>query len=402
MRLRKKLLIGVLGLIILGSFFASGFYTGQAQNLKRYPALAYTYSSDQKAKSLDFNLYWQVWSTIKDNYVNQDKVTDEQLFYGSLKGLVQSVDDPYTVFMDPKQSKSFQDDLSGTFEGIGAEIGLRDEIITIISPLDGMPAAKIGLKAGDKITAINGTTTVNMTVDQAVSLIRGPKGSKVNLTIFRKGEKNTREFTITRDTIVVKSVKLENKGNNIYSIKISAFNADTADLFDKAVKEALAKKPSGLILDLRNNPGGYLDTSVTVAGEWIEKNKIVIERFSGGQENVYNSQGTARLRNTPTVVLVNGGSASASEIVAGALKDYKKATIVGEKTFGKGSVQSLISLEDGSSIKITVAKWLTPKGTSINEQGISPDIEVKLSQTDIDKNLDPQMTKALEILKKKK
>lgn len=349
---------------------------------------------------IDYNLYWKVWNTLKDSYVDKDKLDDQTLFYGALKGLVAATGDPYTVFMDPKENKQFEDDLAGTFEGIGAEIGLKDEIITIISPLNDMPAAKAGLKAGDQVFAINGTSTAGMTVNEAVRQIRGAKGTNVTLTIFRKGEKDTKDYTITRNVIVIKSVKTELRSDGIYVISVSAFNNDTWNLFKTAVDDILVKKPKGIILDLRNNPGGYLETAVDMSSEWIEEGPVVIEKFSETKQDKYLSTGSAKLKNIPTVVLINKGSASASEIVAGALQDTKKATIVGEKSYGKGSVQSLINLEDGSSIKVTIAKWLTPKGLSINDQGITPDQEISIKAEDIAKDLDPQMQKALDILKK--
>jgi carboxyl-terminal processing protease len=351
---------------------------------------------------IDFNLYWKVWNTLKDNYVDKGKLDDKTLFYGALKGLVAATGDPYTIFMDPKENQQFEDDLAGTFEGIGAEIGLKNEIITVVSPLNDMPAAKAGLQAGDQIFAINGTTTAGMTVDEAVRQIRGPKDTKVTLTIFRKGEKDTKDYIITRGIIIVKSVKTELRADGLYVISVSAFNNDTWGLFKEATTDVLAKKPKGLIIDLRNNPGGYLDTAVDMSSEWITEGPVVIEKFSDTKQDKYMTTGSAKLKDIPTVVLINKGSASASEIVAGALQDNKKATIVGEKSYGKGSVQSLIDLGDGSSIKITIAKWLTPNGLSINDQGITPDQEVLIKEEDVKNEKDPQMQRAIDILTNKK
>ncbi|HNX11313.1 MAG TPA: S41 family peptidase [bacterium] len=397
-RLKRLGLIFAILLIVSISFFAGTYVNDQKHN--RTQANASGEDGISLPKNIDFSLYWQVWQTIKDNYVDKDKIDETKLFYGSLKGMVEAAGDPYTVFLDPEKNKQFQDDLSGSFEGIGAEIGLRNEIITIISPLDGTPAQQAGIKAGDQIYAINGTSTAGMSVDEAVRLIRGKKGTSVTLTIYRQGESDTKDYVINRDLIVIKSVTTERRADNIYVIKISAFNGDTKQLFNNAVKEIVAQKPAGIILDLRNNPGGYLDTAVDMAGEWIDKGTIVIEKFNDAEQNRYLGQGKARLKGIKTVVLVNGGSASASEIVAGALKDNNQATIVGEKTFGKGSVQSLIDLDGGSAIKITVAKWLTPKGVSINEEGIAPNEEVKLTTADWEKDLDPQFDRAVQIIKK--
>ena len=402
--------VAVLCLLSLFCAFSAGAYLSQNSNsfgelVQKeigYFGMDKLNSASAITSDIDFNLYWKVWNTLKDNYVDKSKLDDQTLFYGALKGLVAAVGDPYTFFMDPKESQQYADDLAGTFEGIGAELGLKNEIITIISPLADMPAAKAGLKAGDQIFAINGTSTINMTVNEAVRQIRGPKDTAVTLTIFRQGEKDTKDYTITRGVIFVKSIKTEMRSDGLYLISISAFNDDTWGLFQEAVNDIGVKKPKGIILDLRNNPGGYLDTAVDMSSEWVEEGPVVIEKFSETKQNKYLTTGSTKLKDIPTVVLINEGSASASEIVAGALQDTKKATIVGEKSFGKGSIQSLIDLEDGSSIKITIAKWLTPKGTSINDQGITPDQEVIMTAADVKAEKDPQLQKALDILNNKK
>ena len=407
----KKFVPGVILVVVLLATFWGGFYAGRknvaaAGNVAKILA----YSEEAKNSSIststddtfDVNLYSEVWDTLKQNYVDKVKIKDKDLFYGSLKGLAASLGDPYTVFMDPKTAKDFSNDLAGTFEGIGAEVGMRNEIITVIAPLDGMPAQKAGIRSGDKIYAIDGKSTIGLTVDEAVKKIRGQKGTKVTLTILRGTGEKPKDIAITRDVIFVKSVKTELRKDGIFVIKVSNFNDDTKSLFDAAVNEVIIKNPKGILLDLRNNPGGYLDTAVSMASEWVEAGPVVVEQFSENKRNEYPSNGRARLKNFPTVVLVNGGSASASEILAGALRDYKKATLVGEQTYGKGSVQTLKDFSDGSSLKVTIAKWLTPAGDFINEKGIKPGVEIKLGQTDIDKNIDPQLNKALEILKTKK
>jgi carboxyl-terminal processing protease len=322
------------------------------------------------------------------------------MFYGSIKGLAGAMNDPYTVFMTPTETKEFSNDMAGTFEGIGAEVGMRNELITIIAPLSGMPAEKAGVKAGDKIYAIDGKSTIGMTVDEAVKAIRGKKGTIVTLTLIRDKENTPRDIKIERGIIVVKSVNVTYRSDGLAVIKVSNFNDDTADLFNKAVKEILVKKPKGIILDLRNNPGGYLDTAVSMASDWIKAGPVVLEQFGDGKRNEYNALGNPRLGDYKTVVLVNGGSASASEIVAGALRDYKKATLMGEKTYGKGSVQTIQDLSDGSSIKITIATWMTPNGDFINEKGLLPQVEVKMTADDIEKNRDPQLQKAVDSILK--
>lgn len=350
------------------------------------------------SKDVEFSLLWDVWKLVKQDYVEKN-TPDTKLFYGALAGVVAALGDPYSVFFDPETAKRFDEELSGSFEGIGAEIGMKNNQIIIIAPLSGTPAEKAGLLAGDKIIAIDKKSTANMSVDLAVSLIRGKGGTNVTLSIYRDGNSQEHDVIITRDTIQVASVKWEMKEGGVGYIKISHFNKDTLEKFKEAVKDLLAKKATKLVIDLRNNPGGFLDTAVEVAGYWIDGKPAVIEKFDEKRKKEYRAQSRAILKDIPTVVLVNQGSASASEIVAGALQDYERAKLVGMTTFGKGSVQDLKPLPDGSAVKITVAKWLTPKERSIHEVGIKPDFEVELKKEDIDSKKDPQMEKAMELLK---
>ncbi|MCX6792613.1 MAG: S41 family peptidase [Candidatus Falkowbacteria bacterium] len=385
---------------LAGSFFAGFYFAGKNNVSTSFNILeGKVLNKDQVSNDVDFKMFWEVWNTIKRDYVDRDNLSEKKLFYGALQGLVASTKDPYSVFMNPEEAKSFEEDLSGTFEGIGAEIGFRNEILTIIAPIEGMPAVKAGILAGDKIYAIDGKTAAGMSVEDAVKKIRGPKGTKVTITVVRAKVDKPIDFSIVRDTVVVKSVTTSfNEKNKIFTVRISSFNNDSEDLFNQAVQEAVIKKPKGIIFDLRNNPGGYLETAVSVASEWVKEGPIVIEQFGDGKKVEHTAKGNPRLAGIPTVVLVNEGSASASEIVAGALKDDGLAKLVGQKTFGKGSVQVLRQLEDGSVVKITTAKWLTPKGTYINEQGIEPDTKVEISAEDREKNRDPQLDQALKIL----
>jgi carboxyl-terminal processing protease len=366
------------------------FFGGDIKNTEELP--------EYLTKDADFNLFWQVWNLVKRDYIHQP-VPDTKLFYGALSGIVSSMDDPYSVFLDPEMTKKFQEDLQGSFEGIGAEIGIKEKQLMIIAPLPDTPAEKAGLKAGDKILAIDGEDTTDMALDYAVSIIRGEKGTTVVLNIWRDDWEKPQDISIVRGVIEVSSVKWEMKDNLAY-IHINHFNQDTEEKFNQAINELITKNPQGIILDLRNNPGGFLDTAVNVAGEWVEKNVIVIEKDSSGEQKELKSDGLARLQNLKTIILINEGSASASEIVAGALQDYKKAILVGKKTFGKGSVQSLEGLKDGSAVKITIAEWLTPKGRQIDRAGISPDVEVEFTTEDYNASRDPQMEKAIEILNK--
>jgi len=271
--------------------------------------------------------------------------------------------------------------------------------LVVIAPLPDSPAEKTGILAGDKIMKIDSVDTNTITIDTAVNLIRGKEGTTVNLLIEREGENEPLSFTVTREVIKVQSITWEIIDSNIAYLKISHFNEDTEKNFQKAINEIILKEPKGIILDLRNNPGGYLDVAIDITGSFVEKEKIVvIEDYGDGRRTEYKSDDGGSLSNYPVVVLVNNGSASASEIMAGALQDYGVATIVGEQTFGKGSVQELTEFSDGSSLKLSVAKWLTPTGRSINEEGIKPDVEVKLSEDDYNSDRDPQLEKAIEIL----
>ncbi len=406
----KKASITVLILILLLVSFFSGMYISVSSDVANDFAkkevvelgkLTGKYNEDEEGRlsqDINFELYWDLWDSLKRRHVDKGEISEKEMFYGSLKGLAASLGDPYTVFLEPVEAKAFADDLAGTFEGIGAEVGLRDNVLTVIAPLDGMPAQEAGLMAGDKILEVDGTSTMDMSVDQAVRIIRGEKDTKVVLTIYREGLTENKKIEITRGVIHVKSVKFEIRDDGIYVIKISHFNSDTIDLFDEAVREIQDKNPKGIILDLRNNPGGYLETSIEVASEWIENDIVVKEKLSSGNEKKYKSRGIPRLKDFKTVVLVNSGSASASEIVAGALKDHNKALILGTQTYGKGSVQSLEDFSDGSSLKITVAKWFTPNGESINDEGVTPDEEIELTFEDFEADIDPQMDKAIETL----
>lgn len=369
--------VAVVGAFGLGIFFGRSFFNNNVSQATANASSTIVINglgSATKIKNVNFNLYWEVWNKLQERYINKP-VADADLFYKSLEGLVAAAGDPYTVFFRPEDAERFNQDLSGSFSGIGAEMGMRKEIITIVAPLADSPAERAGLKAGDLVLAIDGEETYGWTIDEAVNKIRGEKGTTVKLLVSNSDGSSAKEVSIVRDTIIVKSVKWEMKGNAAY-IQISSFNEDTADLFDQAIKELLSKNPEVFVLDLRNNPGGFLETAVRVASEWIEEGVIVIEKFSDGTEDKYVSNGKHRLANFKTFVLVNGGSASASEIVAGALQDYGKALIIGEKTFGKGSVQDYEQLSDGSGLKITAAEWLTPKGRHIDKNGVTPDTKI--------------------------
>ena len=379
-------------------YFGAGWVGFKSNTGSKTFNLVVSPSSLPLNQKLDADLFQQVWNTAKNYYVKQP-VSDQDLFYGSLRGIVSALKDPYSVFLDPDTASKFKQEIAGSFEGIGIEIGVKKNQLTVIAPLPGTPAAKAGLKAGDEIVAINHLDTAEMSVDYAASLIRGKGGTKVKLTIFRPGWTNTKDIEITRAKINIKTVSWEMKDSSIAYLKISHFNGDTLADFTKAVKEIIAKNPQKLILDLRDNPGGYLDVAVDCAGFWLPNQTVVISKDSQKQPTVFTAKGQGELANLKTIVLVNKGSASAAEILAGALQDYQKATLVGETTFGKGSVQELIDLAGGSAVKITTAYWYTPKGRQINDVGIAPDIKVELTDQDYEANKDPQLDKAMELLK---
>jgi len=353
-----------------------------------------------KSTDLDFSLFWNTWNRITEKYVDRDKINEKDLLYGAISGMVSSLKDPYTVFFPPEQAKRFQEEIQGEFGGVGIEIGLRDQTLTVIAPIDGTPAAKAGLLAGDKIQKIDDLQTNDMPIDKAVSLIRGKKGTKVILTILRNGDEKSKDYTLVRDTIKVPVITKKIIEGNIGYIQLHTFNQNAGGEFRNAVNELKNKGMNKLILDLRNNPGGLLDLAIEISSYFLEPNKIVvIEDFGNNKKNELKSETNGLLKDIPLVILINKGSASASEILAGALHDQKGTVLIGEKSFGKGSVQQVDDLKGGASLKVTVAKWLTPKGQSISEQGIEPDIKIELDDEDQTEKKDSQLDKAIEIIK---
>lgn len=397
-KIRKIYLIFLLVVV----FFA-GVYVGQEQKVPLKDTLKVIFEQGRESapRSADWGLLWDAISQIDDKYVNRpaDKL---KLLYGAVSGAVASLDDPYSIFLPPKEAEEFQNELKGNFEGIGAEIAIKHQQLTVVAPIEDSPAYRAGLKSGDFIYKINGEETINLTIDEAVSKIRGPAGSEVILTIYRKGETRPREIKIIRAKIEIKSLSWEVReinGKNIGILKLRRFDQDSQGQIEKAVSEFLLRGISGLILDVRGNPGGYLETAVDIASNWLSKDQVVvIQKYGSGAEEVYTARGNNRLQNIPTVVLINAGSASASEIVAGALHDHNAATLVGEKSFGKGSVQELIDLRAQAQLKLTIAKWLTPSGHDLNKEGLEPDVKVELTDEDFQDSRDPQMDKALDIL----
>lgn len=407
-KVRNYLLWYVVGLLILASF-TLGLFLGRTQNvLSNYAqnqAIEQGVSNKytDKSKKADFDLFWQVWDIVEKKFVKKP-LDYHKMVYGAIAGLVASLEDPYSVFMDPEITKKFKDEIEGTFEGIGAEVGMKNNRITIIAPISGSPADRAGLRPHDLILKIDNEDTSAMSLHEAVAKIRGKEGSEVTLAIMRKGFTEPKDFKIKREKIDVKSatlkkIKIDDK--KIAYIKLSHFSqttaADLRNISSEILKEGEIK---GIILDLRNNSGGYLESSIDVLSIFIKEGELVaIQEAGNGTKKEYKTRGKAMLSDFPLVVIVNSGSASASEIVAGALRDVKAAPLVGEKTFGKGSVQEYEAFADGSSLRLSVAKWLTPKGVNINGEGILPEIEVKLTDEDYEADRDPQMESAKEKLK---
>lgn len=400
----EKILSILLVLVILGTSFGAGTLYGYG-NRPGVEKLAgfIGKSPPPKFSSVDFNLFWDVWFRLEEKYVDSSKLDRDKLMFGAIQGLVHAVGDPHTEFMPPVEAKQFQQDIKGSFDGIGAEIGIRKEILTVIAPLKGNPADKAGIKAGDKIFKINDTSTADLGLDQAVRLIRGPHGTSVRLLIMRDGFSKPQEFSVKRDVIHVQIVETEQKLNGIFVIKLHQFTENAGLEFRKAVREFYASGSKKLVLDLRGNPGGFLTVSVDIASWFVPAGDVVArERYSDGSEDVYRSNGYGLLEHVPTVVLINEGSASASEILSGALRDLRHSVLIGSKSYGKGSVQQVEDLPRQSSLKVTIAKWLTPNSIEIDGKGLDPDIKINPSQNgNIDDPIkDVVMDKAIDVLQR--
>ena len=407
-----RLIWGLLVIAVLAGSFLAGAVVGFEERpaFKKITSL-FNLETTASAK-IDFAPFWKAWNVIDEKFVDNGAATTttdetektQKRLWGAIGGMVDALGDPYTVFLPPVEKKSFEESINGNFGGIGIEIDLRDKILTVVSPLAGTPAALAGIIAGDQIIKINDQDTEKIMIDEAVNLIRGEIGTVVKLSIVRKDEEKLRDFVITRAKITIPTVKTEIK-DGIFIIKLFSFSANASETFRVALREFVAAKTNKLIIDLRGNPGGLLEAAVDLASWFLPAGApVVIERGRDSEEEkIHRSHGydvfTDRLK---LAILVDGGSASASEILAGALSEYGKAVLVGEKTFGKGSVQELVKVTDDSSIKITIAKWYTPKGQSSSDNGLTPQVIVKRPKKDegsgSQPDFDPQLNKAIEIL----
>lgn len=395
----KHFITFILVLVLTGVSYFAGFLHGHRNVVfeeKLKPKIVSTELA--KPSAVDFSLFWNVWNRIEDQYVGN--FDSQKAVYGAISGLVGSLKDPFSLFLNPEDSKKFLDDLRGQFQGIGAELALKNEKVVVVAPLEGSPSARAGLRPNDQIVKVDGQDVGVLTFGEVITKIRGPKGTAVTLTVLREGAAEPLQFVIKRELIKIESVKLEIK-DNIAHLKIVQFGDDTTAQAQKAAEQIIAENVAAVVLDMRNNPGGFLNAAIDVASLFLAEGKLVVsEQAKGSERKEFKTTLKPRLKDVKLAVLVNGGSASGSEIVAGALADHNRAKLVGEKTFGKGSVQSLEDLPGGSSLRITIAKWLTPSGKQINGEGITPDIEVKLSEDDIKNSRDPQLNKAKEILQK--
>lgn len=389
MSIKRKIIFVFLILLLIGGGGTIGFLIGKTQ-WKICPP-----------EEVDFSLFWEAYHKLQEKFVEPQRLDIQKIIYGAISGMVKSLEDPYTTFLPPEETKRFIEDVKGVFEGVGIEIGVKKGQLQVIAPLEGTPAQKAGLRAGDKIIEIDGKSTIDMTIEEAVNLIRGQKGTEVTLTIFREGWEESKDFKITRAVIEIPSLKWEIKDGDIAYLKLYHFTEKASFDFRVATFEILSSPAKKIILDLRNNPGGYLEVAQDISGWFLEKGQlVVIEDFGQSKEKKeYRAKGPSKLLAYPIVILINQGSASGSEILAGALRDNRGIKIIGEKSFGKGSVQELERLKEGSSLKITVARWLTPKGELITDKGLEPDIKVEMTEEDYELERDPQLDKALEVIK---
>jgi len=394
--------------IVVGAIFVSGYSLG-AKGFRleagSFPKIEIERQTPANRSDVDFNLFWRVWDTLEANYYDKSKINPAAMVYGAISGMVGAVGDPYTSFLLPEENKVVEEDLSGSFEGVGIQIGFKGKQLAVIAPLPKSPAEEAGVKAGDFIVGILDEAnkidrgTVGISLTDAVKLIRGKAGTKVTLVILRDSSDEPLKIEIERKKLDVPSVVLEFTGENksIAHFKVLKFGAETKAEWKKAVNEVNANKNvKGLIIDLRNNPGGYLQASVDLASEFVKSGTtIVIEDRSGVKTN-FKSEGIGSFQNTKTVILVNEGSASASEILAGALRDIKSIKLIGQKTFGKGTIQEPMQLDKGAGLHITTARWLTPNETWVNEKGLEPDVVIE-DNTETEE--DEQLQKAIELLK---
>ncbi len=395
----RKFYFDLTSAALIAVIFFSGYFTGNSN--QQNPATSFTGTANASSEA-DLSNFWKVWKLLDEKFIaasTTKQVSSQDKIFGAISGLVDSLGDPYTVFFPPKENKAFEDSLQGNLEGVGMEVGLEEGIVTVIAPLKGSPAERAGIKPADIISEIDGETTLNMTVETAVSKIRGKANTTVVLTIIRKGEKEPLKISIVRELIKIPNLKTELRSDGIFVISLYNFGNGASSEFRKALREFVLAKKSRLVLDLRGNPGGYLESAVDIASWFLPSGKVVVQEDFGKEVKSFRANGQNIFNDKlKMVVLIDKGSASASEILAGALQEHGIAKLIGTKSYGKGSVQELVDIGDDTSLKVTIARWLTPKGNSISAGGLTPDVVVDKAPENV-KLEDFQMDEAVRILK---
>lgn len=396
----------VLKILTVSFIFSFGYVLGSHGYKITQPSF-FEFKVDRSlpaGKNVDFSLFWKVWDMLGSSYYDKSKLNPTKMVEGAISGMVASIGDPYTVYLPPEENKVVEEDLEGSFGGVGIQIGFKGKQLAVIAPLPDTPAEKAGIKAGDFILAIKDEkkkidrTTGGMSLPEAVQIIRGPSGSEVILTLLRDGQEKPIEVKLVRADIKVPSVVLtfEGKNKDVAYLKLLKFGGETDNEWNRAVSEILSSKATGIVLDLRNNPGGYLQEAVNIASDFLDPGTVVVSQDVNGKKDDFKTNRLPRLKKYHLVVLVNEGSASASEILAGALRDQAQVKLIGKTTFGKGTIQEPKNINGGAGLHITIARWLTPKGEWVNEKGLKPDVEVDDKP---DTAEDEQFNKALEVLK---
>jgi len=406
---QQKITLAIIFIAFIVAAFSFGMIVG-ADKTKEISIPLFTEGSVGAPEGVDLTPVWKAWSVLNEKHVaasTTEMVSNEDRVWGMIQGLARSLDDPYTVFFPPADAEIFEADISGNFEGVGMEIAIRDGVLTVVSPLKDTPAYRAGLLSGDKIIEIDGESTEDFSVDRSVKLIRGERGTEVIFTVIREGERDILTISVVRDVILIPTISTNSedgaglRSDGIFVIQLYNFSALSQHLFREALREFMLSGSEKLILDLRGNPGGFLSAAVDMASWFLPVGKMVVEeKYGEGVKPVahrsrgYNVFG----KDLKMAIIINRGSASASEILAGALREYEIATLVGDSSFGKGSVQELVNITDDTSLKVTVARWLTPFGNSISNGGLKPDIEVERTLEDIENDRDPQIDAAVEFL----
>lgn len=397
----KKFIKFVAIILILIGVYCIGYGIGHNNlNLEKGYKVKITDIDKGKPKDVDFSYFWEAWNIVKTKFFDK-KLNYQKMVYGAIDGMLQALGDPYTTYMNPDEAKIFNEDMNGSFGGIGVELTVKEGILVVISPLDDSPAQKAGMRPRDVILKIDGVDVSKYTYSEAINKIRGEKGTNINLTVLHYDDKKTEDITVTRDVIKNDSVKWEIKNDDIMYVRIAQFGDDTFDLLNKVADEVQSKNVSKMIVDVRDDPGGYLAKAIDVSSLFLPEGSVVVqEEDRNGDKEQMKTTRLPRFKDIKLAVLINEGSASASEIFAGAMQDHKKGTIIGVKSFGKGSVQTLEKLGDNSQVKMTIAKWLTPEGRAIDKEGIKPDIEVTMTKEDIENKNDLQLQRAIEEINK--